>query len=292
MQQWRVGKEQSGKRLQAFIKEQIGESASAKQIKHAIDAGRCLLNGKPERFASRLVGAGDIIKIEILQRTAASQTQGLGGKERILYSDEALVAYDKPPGISADSVELLKCLQQQFGPLILLHRLDKETTGILLFARNEAAAKCMESLFKKRLVKKKYLAIVSGVPAQPSGVQENFLGKLSTYAGQSIWGIVPSERGLFAKTTWEIAKRGNRMALLICYPETGRTHQIRVHLSSIGHPILGDHQYGYVAKGEERPPRVLLHAAEVAFEHPVNHRLVSIQAAVPEDFERIIKTLQ
>jgi len=282
---WKVGKEQSGMRLQAFVKGHMEESVSAKQVKHAIDAGLCLLNGKPERFASRLVGDGDVVEIEGLQTKAASIRQPLAEKERILYSDEGIIAYDKPAGISADSRELLKSLQlHAVSRLILLHRLDKDTTGVLLFARNDVIAKNMESLFKKRLIQKKYLAIVSGLPAQSSGVIENYLGRLAAYEGQAIWGVVNQEKGLFAKTAWKVEKKGKTTALLVCYPETGRTHQIRVHLSSMGHPILGDHQYGYVRKGEERPPRILLHAAEVTFEHPTQKRMITIQAPVPADF--------
>jgi 23S rRNA-/tRNA-specific pseudouridylate synthase len=122
---WKVEKEQSGMRLQAFIKGQMGESVSAKQIKHAVDAGRCLLNGKPERFASRLVGSGDIVEMDGLQQKTATTTPGLRETTEILYLDEALLAYNKPSGVAADNPQLLKNLQQQFGSLILLHRLDK-----------------------------------------------------------------------------------------------------------------------------------------------------------------------
>jgi RluA family pseudouridine synthase len=167
---------------------------------------------------------------------------------------------------------------------ILLHRLDKDTTGVLLFARNEVAAKEIENLFKKRHIKKTYLAIVRGIPSKSSGIIKNYLGKLHTYHGQTIWGAVSENKGLPAKTFWKIKKKCGDASLLICHPETGRTHQIRAHLSELGHPILGDHQYGGTTTGLYHPERVLLHASELTFEHPTTKKMIHIKSPLPEDF--------
>lgn len=293
MKRWEVLSTHSGVRLQNFLKEKLGESVSAKQIKHAIDSGKCRLNGKPERFSSRLVGSGDKIELDLSHPSEKSQkkTHLLGEFQRVLYSDDDVVAYNKPSGVSSDSKEVLDALSKHFGSLILLHRLDKETTGILLFARNEMIARAIETLFKQRLVKKTYLAIVNGIPSKSFGTIENFLGKLHVYQGQTIWGAVPREKGLLAKTRWKMQKSGKRASLLICYPETGRTHQIRVHLSSLGHPILGDHQYGRLFTCDYRPQRVLLHASEIIFEHPRTKQVLHIRCSIPNDFIEASKCL-
>lgn len=284
MDRWDVQSKQSGQSLQLFLKEKLG-NVSGKQVKRLIDSGKCLLNGHPERFSSRLVGAGDVVELNYSPPLKAATADA----SSILYVDDDLIAYDKPAGMASDSQELLKQLQKQFGKVILLHRLDKETTGVLLFARHEQSAEAVEALFKKRLVKKTYLAIIDGVTKNRSGIIENHLGKLHVYQGQTIWGEV--KEGLYAKTSWEMQKSGHGASLLCCQPETGRTHQIRVHLSGLGHPILGDHQYGRSWTCKYHPQRVLLHASSVAFEHPSTKKSLVITSPIPHDFSEAMQAL-
>lgn len=291
MIRWEVTQSHSGISLQVFLKEKMGGTLSAKQIKRAIDAGKCRLNGKLERFSSRLVGTGDQIELDEVNPVEKPQHSDFDEPGRILYADEDLIAYNKPAGVSSESHDLLESMQKKFGLLILLHRLDKETTGILLFARNEPTAKAVEALFKKRLVKKTYLAFVDGLPAKPSGTIENFLGKLHICHGRCVWGVVPRDKGHTAKTSWEIKTRGKNASLLICRPETGRTHQIRIHLSGLGHPILGDSLYGRSFVCDYRPRRILLHASEIAFEHPMTKQQIVVKSSLPDDFKQAAKQL-
>lgn len=291
MNRWEITKDHSGISLQAFLKDVLGEGVSGKQIKKLIDSGKCLLNGKAERFSSRLVGAGDKIELILPSQAKTTSSSLIDHTERILYNDSDFIAYNKPAGLSSDSPALLENLQKIYGHLILLHRLDKETTGVLLFAKNHQTAKAIETLFRQRQIKKTYLALVSGNPTKSSGMIENYLGKLHVYHGQSVWGVVPKDKGFFAKTSWEVKEKGKKAALIICRPETGRTHQIRVHLSSLGHPIIGDHHYGYVFSGEYTPGRVMLHAAEIAFEHPKSGQPMIIKATLPNDFTDAMKHL-
>ncbi|MEI8365731.1 MAG: RluA family pseudouridine synthase [Parachlamydiaceae bacterium] len=286
---YKVTKCESGLSLQAFLRKLVSPDVSAKQIKRAIDAGKCMLNGRTERFATRFVGLGDSVEIAEFvpkEKPAANDIQ------QILYVDADIIAYNKPSGISSDAESMTASLTKQFGPVILLHRLDKGTSGVLLFARHEKMAAALEALFKKRLVAKTYYAIVEGVPTSPKGRVDNFLGKLCTYEGQSLWGSVPQEKGLPAATAWERQSVGDGVALLVCHPETGRTHQIRVHLSEMGHPILGDHQYCRSFVCPYVVPRVMLHAAEVQFVHPGTRKLVCITAVMPSDFEKVLKDLR
>jgi len=282
MKKWEVAQKHAGLSLQSFLKEQLG--FSGKQIKRMIDSGYCSLNGRPERFASRLIGHKDVIELKDLPKVPKSEIPNNEIESRILYTDEDLIAYNKPAGITSDNKTLLDSLSKQFGEVILLHRLDKDTTGVLLFARSKAVAGVIESQFRKRSVKKTYLAIVQGVPSQSSGIIDNFLGKLHVFHGQTVWGEVSKEKGLHARTSWKVQKKGNKTALLECHPETGRTHQIRVHLSGIGYPILGDHQYGASLSASYRPERILLHAAEIVLNHPKTNQSLLIKSPAPPDF--------
>lgn len=290
MDRWKVQQEDSGQSLQNFLKKQL-QNLSGKQVKWLINSGKCLLNGRSEHFSSRLVSLGDTIELYSSQIDKQPRQSEMVVNESILYHDDDLIAYNKPSGIASDSQDLLNALQSQFGKAILLHRLDKETTGVLLFARNEQAAKTMEELFKKRLVKKTYYAIIDGIPKKTSGIIENHLGKLHVYQGQTIWGQVQPEKGLYAKTLWEVKKSGKGSSLVMCRPETGRTHQIRVHLSGLGHPILGDHQYRRLWTCSYHPQRMLLHAANLAFEHPTTKKAVFLTSPLPEDFIEAMRYL-
>lgn len=287
---WKVAAIDSGLSLQAFLRKHVAPVVSAKEIKRAIDSGKCKLNGKIERFSTRLVGLGD--RIEVVDFAENREIASIANNLQILYSDNEIVACHKPSGASSDSISLLASLEKLFGRLILLHRLDKGTSGVLLFARNEAAAREVEALFKKRLVTKTYYAIVDGVPPASKGRIDNFLGKLHAYAGGSFWGSVSKGKGVAAATAWEIDKVGDGAALILCHPETGRTHQIRVHLSEMGYPILGDHQYCRRFTCPYQVPRLMLHAAEIQFIFPTNNKLLQVRAPLPPDFKDTLKALR
>jgi len=297
---WVISAEESGIKLQAFLKGKLGQEVSARQIKQLIDAGSCQINGRVERFSSRLVGRGDRIafyKPEATIKISSPTLISFDSPDRVLYMDNELVVYDKPAGFSSEDPRLLSFIKSYEAahaamPNVLseshaqlVHRLDRDTTGVLVFARNKAAAEVMLALFKQRQIKKTYLAIVDGVPECSQGVIDNFLGKISTYQGQTLYGEMSKEKGgLWARTVWEKKRSGQESSLVVCYPETGRTHQLRVHLSSLGHPILGDHQYGRSFMCPFRPQRMLLHAHEIAFENPVTKLPIKIVAKLPADF--------
>lgn len=277
MPTWNVAASESGQKLSLFLKEKLGADYSARRIKQAIEQNACQINGRIERFATAVVGKGD----QILFAEAPK-------KERIashiLYEDEHIVACCKPAGASSEEPSLIP-----ISNAILLHRLDKDTTGVLLWAKTPQAAQKMTELFKHRLVKKTYLAVVDGIPKDKAGHIENHLGRLHQYQGQSLWGVV--DKGLLAITDWLLEKKLSRAALVACYPKTGRTHQIRVHLSGLGHPILGDRQYGKRFECSYRPSRCLLHAQKIAFMHPHSGVPVEIVAPIPADLKSAIEIL-
>lgn len=276
----------SGSKLIAFLSAHLSGRYSARQLKQAIEQNRCRINGRTERFASTILGVGDRVSLDLEGFESKRASSWAIEKERILFEDEHLVAYDKAAGINCDSAEV----REHLG-LELLHRLDRDTTGVLLLAKNPPAAAAMLLQFKQHQIEKTYIAIVDGIVAGNSGVIENALGKKKVYQGQTIWGEVEKAQGLYAYTSWRRIQTGKKASLLHCYPKTGRMHQLRVHLAGMGHPIVGDFQYGHRFQSTYRPNRHLLHACEVKFIHPITGLPIMVQAPLPQDFSLAKKAL-
>lgn len=289
MLKWVVAKAEQGKRLQDFLREKLPLVYSSRDIKRQLECGRCLVNGLVERFASKRLLAKDRIQFDPTSLGGATE-RFCFELNRLLFEDEHLLVYDKPAGVTSDEKGILRLLKPHVSSF-LTHRLDKETTGALILAKSSLIAEAVMETFRKRGVAKVYLALVDGCPEELGGVIENRLGKIATYQGQTIYGKVSGEKGLAAKTRWTLKKSGKNAALLECRPETGRTHQIRVHLAEMGHPILGDYQYGKRFRSKMRPKRLLLHASQVAFLHPIFGKKVNIEAPLPQDFIEAMKEL-
>lgn len=288
--QWRVLPEESGQRLLLYLKSKLPPSYSTRILKRLLEGNACTLNGKIERFGSISVAAGDLICMHLEAAPPSSLSppwrNGLAAPS-IIYEDADFLFIDKPAALSSDDSTLIKACSDL--PLILLHRLDKGTSGVLAFAKHPKGAEAFEALFRQRAINKKYLAIVSGVLRKKSGRIDKPVGKLASYQGQSLWGQVKSG-GLPAVTEWSVEALGKDATLVTCFPLTGRTHQIRVHLSGMGFPIIGDVQYGqktllFPAK------RPLLHAAELVFVHPINSKQIRVKAACPLDFKQAAEAL-
>jgi len=193
----------------------------------------------------------------------------------IVFADAALVVVDKPagqlavPGRGADKRDctwLRVC--QQFADALVVHRLDQATSGLLLFGRGTGAQRALSRAFAARAVDKQYVAVVSGLMADDSGEIELPLG--------ADWPQRPRQRvdhaaGKPARTRWQVLARDERLqrSRVALQPLTGRTHQLRVHLAAIGHPIVGDALYDATTTAE---PRLLLHASALGVRHPLNAR--------------------
>lgn len=169
----------------------------------------------------------------------------------------------------------------------IVHRLDKYTSGAIIIAKTDAAYIELSRMFEKRDLKKIYLAVVSGVPTLLSGTVKEPVGRHHVNRIK----MSVNQRGRFAHTDWQREEVfGDRAALLKIRIYTGRTHQIRVHLSHIGHPLVGDTLYGYKPENCDSPfiPRVLLHASELTFNHPITRQLLEIEAPVPDDMLTVL----
>ncbi len=283
MLEWIVTSEESGSKLLSFLTQHLEGKYSARSLKRLIEHNQCQINGRTQRFASTLLGRGDHISLHIEETAFASPHQV--ETRRILYEDDVLLVYDKPAGINSDEKGILQLLKSYSPSLQLVHRLDRDTTGVLILAKQSAIFEKLVSQFKQLQIRKRYQAIVDGVVDQPKGIIENYLGKKQAYAGQTIWGAVAASRGSYACTEWQRLKKGANASLLACMPKTGRTHQIRVHMAEMGHPILGDFQYGKEFECPYRPSRYLLHAEAIQFHHPLTEKLLDLTAPLPDDFK-------
>lgn len=276
---FRVTKLEDQMKLLDFVATKL--SASKKQIKRFIETNHCLINNKMERFANTQVNVGDVVEFhEVVASKPTFQPK------HILFEDAYLLIYNKPSGVTTDQKGIVELLKPH-GSFFLTHRLDKDTSGAVILAKSKEIEEKLAEAFLNRLVKKEYLALVDGIPKAKEGLIENTLGKIGGFEGQTLYGKV-NQGGKHAKTTWKLGKYFKKEALLHCYPETGRTHQIRVHLSEIGHPILGDYQYGKAFKSSLRPSRQMLHAYRLSFLHPVTEEPIKVQAPIPKDFQEMM----
>ena len=189
----------------------------------------------------------------------------------------------------------------------IVHRLDRETSGVLLLGKSRAAAAALAAQFEGHTVRKEYLALVHGVPAADAFRVEAELGRDPGSRVRKAVGVVPPGQGRPARTGFEVLARGPLHALLLARPETGRLHQIRVHARHAGHPVVGDKLYGLdegyflkLASGQEyseedrerlQHTRQGLHAWRITFVHPGNGRATTVEAPLPEDLRRLARRL-
>ena len=268
-----VSKEENGLSLLAFLKGK-GALLSAKKMKKIIETGGCTIGGKVEVFASRKVMEGECIEADLTVKEVSKQPIS------ILFEEINFLIVNKPPGLVCKQGEFQKSLPLAHKKARLLHRLDKDTSGVLMLAKTASSEVEGLALFSKRKVKKLYLACVVGSVKKSEGVIESFLGKKVAYEGQTLYESV--SQGDKAITAWRLLEKGKKASLLLCDIKTGRTHQIRVHLSEMGHPIVGDYLYG---KRSESASRQLLHSWKLVFIHPKTGGLMTVVAPIPEDFK-------
>lgn len=283
---------EDGTKLVKFLDEMFDGRYSKRYLKHAIEANCCLINGKVERHASHSLSFGDEVIIDLEPLFRKINQEPSFDPEKVLYQDEDFLVYNKPAGIAVDGRNGLdSLLQSKFGTVGLAHRLDKDTSGALLLPKNHWAKDWLEGLFRKRKIKKTYLAIVDGIPHESKGEINNFLGARHRYQGQALYGAVSPQEGKRAVTRWKRLAEGDKSSLIECQPITGRTHQLRVHLFEMGHPILGDYQYCRDFLCMYRPTRQMLHAKKIAFPLPDQEGMVEIKAPLPADFTTTLDEL-
>ncbi len=291
-----------GGRLDHFLVRMLPDSSRAK-IVAAVRAGFIELNGTAVKAGHRLKG-GDSIVGRLSAETANTDTPRAQPVDfTVLYEDDAFLVVAKPPGLvvhpgsgNRDNT-LINGLLHRFGELAgvgdiarpgIVHRLDKDTSGVLVVARTAPVHRQLVKAFKERLVDKTYLALVHGVPEKSQGTVEAPIGRHPVHRQKMA--VRPAD-GRAAVSRWRVRQLFHQASLLEVNIETGRTHQIRVHLAAIGHPVAGDRLYGSNRKNECFP-RQLLHAWRLRFAHPATGQPLAFEAPLPDDFAAALKLLE
>lgn len=308
----KVTPEQSGLRLDAAIFEG-GIGLSRRKIKHIIDIGGCYINRKRVRIASRKVMLGDQISLEYRAESFSVQKDELYSlcDEHIVYHEQHILALNKPAGLVAQATrtqavqhagvsvkDYLKRNEVPFEDVFQIHRLDRETSGVMLFATQKQVALWLAEEFKQRHVEKTYLAVCFGVPTQNSF---DVSCRLSPVDKNTSRVRVVSQHGKESQTHFRVLAVNDHlgMSLLSCRPVTGRTHQIRVHLANQKLPIFGDKLYDSEIRqslSEElrhlMAKRHYLHAFQLKFHSSdKNSDFVTIKAPLDENFHILLDLL-
>ena len=276
-----------GERLDRFLAaaRQVGSRSAAERL---LAAGKVLVDGSRRPKSNRLVG-GEQIELEPEERTSALVPEPVDF--RIAYEDAHLLVVDKPAGVvvhpsaghaGGTLVHGLLAHEAAGGDAPerpgIVHRLDRDTSGLLVVARSEEAHRRLQRLIRRRALVREYLALVRGRPRSRSGRIEAPIGRDARDPTRvSLDTHVPRE----AVTHFDVAELLRTHALLRVRLETGRTHKIRVHLAAIGLPVAGDPVYG--APGDLGLERQFLHSARLAFDHPFTGRRVDVSSALPPD---------
>jgi 23S rRNA pseudouridine1911/1915/1917 synthase len=306
-----------------FLAEQLPAFSRA-VLRRAIDSGHVQVDGGPCKASLRLRPGSRVVLDQI-----AAPREGPAPEDiplAILYEDDAIIAVNKPAGMIVHPAKghwegtLASALAHHFGPLSarggptrpgIVHRLDRDTSGVIVVAKNDQAHDAVAAQFKARTVRKEYLAIVAGVPDRDRDVIDEPIGPHPTQREKKA--IRRREANAReAVTIYEVVERFLGFALLRVSPKTGRTHQIRIHLAHIGCPVLCDRLYGGRAKiselelipsrsigqdmrtGEERPllGRQALHAHRLSIDHPTSGKRMQFEAAIPPDMEYTLAALR
>jgi len=304
--------ESGGKRLDIFLTQLTGLTRS--QVQKAIEQGKVKVNDKFITKASYKIKEGEIITFsppDIEVPKLKPEPVPL----EILYEDEYLIVINKPSGLVVHPAPghyhgtLVHGLLYHCPSLMgvgsekrpgIVHRLDKETSGVLIVAKNNNVHQHLSWQFKERMIKKKYLALVFGVPQRKRGEINLSIGRHPKDRKKI---SIHTKKPRFAFTYWELKEVFPYSALLLCEPKTGRTHQIRVHLCAIGHPILGDSLYFRKSKLNQikfesirnifrKVPRLMLHASSIEFLHPVINKKMKFEATLPHDMQEFINSLK
>jgi 23S rRNA pseudouridine1911/1915/1917 synthase len=230
----------------------------------------------------------------------------------IVFEDEHLIIVDKPAGLVVhpasghpDGTLVNALLHHCHGKLSgiggvqrpgIVHRIDKDTSGLLVVAKSDAAHEGLAKLFAAHDIERRYFAIVSDVPAPPAGTVRTQIGR-STINRKKI-AVLPENKGKHAVTHYRMRESFGKSALVECTLETGRTHQVRVHMAHIGHPLIGDSVYSNrqnpyrIGPNQSKFDRQALHAASLGFIHPISGETLRFDSSLPEDMQLLLSALR
>jgi 23S rRNA pseudouridine1911/1915/1917 synthase len=289
-----VQQKETGERLDRFIADAGGISRGL--ARRAIEAGGVYVETKRCKIASKQVWLGQAVMV-VLEEAGQAAPTGPASKLEVVFEDDQVLAVNKPPGtpaqptLSGDAHALTAMVAEHLSlarqaDVGLMHQLDLETSGLTLFGKTGNATASLARAFRDGRVQKQYLAVACG-PIEKEVAVDAWLAKDIRKPG--LFRPAVSGEGVPARTVIRPLTKAGPLTVVECLPETGRTHQIRVHLLSLGTPILGDSRYGAPATVDlggtpVSAPRVLLHAAQAIFPHPSNGALTTVKVPIPDDF--------
>ena len=290
-----VDDDEAGQRIDNFLMARL-KGVPKSRIYRVLRSGEVRVNSRRVQGSQR-VAAGDRIRVPPL-RVAERDEQAPAPHFRmpVIFEDEALIALDKPAGLAVHggsgiahgAIESLRSMRPQARFLELVHRLDRDTSGVLLIAKKRSALTALHAMLRDREIDKRYIAGVAGRFRNERQRVRAALRKGVTAGGEKR--VAVSDDGQEAETVLRRLARGEEFSLLEAQLLTGRTHQIRVHLAHLGHPILGDDKYGDFDLNHRLRKlglkRMFLHAATLALAHPLSGEPLTLQAPLPPDLER------
>ena len=328
-----VAAEAAGQRMDAFVASQL-EGVSRSRVQLLIDQGNLLVNGEIEKASLKLRG-GERIEITGEPHPTPLKAEAEDIPLDVIFEDKDLAVVNKPAGMMVhagagasdderNKGTLVNALLYRFRKLSqvggdlrpgIVHRLDKDTSGLIVVAKNDRAHAALGEMFSERKMKKTYIALVQGVVEKKRGSITASIGR--DPSRRTRMAISNNENARTAVSHYEVVQRIDgrfgRFTLVRVRIETGRTHQIRVHMASLGHPVVGDTIYGgsghltdqvaaqaatsRAARRNKAPERIrlgrnFLHSAELEFEHPLTHKALKLVAPLPAELEAYLKCLE
>jgi 23S rRNA pseudouridine1911/1915/1917 synthase len=285
MMRLEVGPADAGQRLDALLAGPLGSRSRAQRL---IEDGAVRVDGAPAK-KRHLVAAGQVVDVDEREETVPEDV-GARVDFDVPYEDEHLLVVDKPAGLVVHPARGHRSgtLAQALAGKVaggaedwragIVHRLDRDTSGLLVVAKSEAVHSALKEALQRREIEREYLALVEGRPPARTGTIDAPIGRDRRVRTRM---STDTDEPRDARTHFEIAETLQAFTLLRVRLETGRTHQIRVHLQAIGHPVAGDPEYG--TAGVLELPRQFLHAARLAFDHPVTGGRIDIESPLPPD---------
>ena len=299
MYKYIVKNEDKGKRLDRYVTEQNAEITRT-AVQRLIDEKNILVNGKEQKVSYK-VNENDVVEVEIPEPKKI-EIKAEDIPIEVIYEDSDIIVVNKPKGMvvhpgngNVDGTLVNAIMAKCEGSLSgiggeirpgIVHRIDKDTSGLLIVAKNDKAHVNLSEQIKAHKVKKTYIALVRGVVRENEATIDMPIGRSKTDRKK----MAVCKDGKNAITHIKVLKRWEHYTLLQVNIETGRTHQIRVHLSYIGYPIIGDYTYSN-GKNEFGVVGQCLHAQKLEFKHPTTNKIMELEAPLPEYFQEIIQKL-
>lgn len=282
---------------------------SRERLKALVSAGEVAVDGAQARDPSRKMKGGERVSVQVpAPRQAEASAQDI--PLDILFEDDHLLVVDKPAGLvvhpaagNLDGTLVNALLHHCAGRLSgiggvarpgIVHRIDKDTSGLLVVAKTDRAHAGLAAQFAKHSIGRRYLAVVAGLPVPPAGRIEANLARSD--ANRQKIAVVPPPKGKHAITHYRVLEPLKAASLVECRLETGRTHQVRVHMAHLGHPLVGDPVYGQGRLADLCRTlgfhRQALHATSLAFEHPITRAALAFESVAPPDIQELLMSLR